>query len=474
MVATAFLMAACGGGDDGSSASPSSSVTAAPLSSTVTTAPPTTVPETTPIVIDTDLAADDLVAILYLLSSPAVEIKAITVSGTGEAHCTPGVSIAAGLVELVGRSGIQVSCGRETPLQGSHVFPDDWRTRADGAYGLTLPDGDAPASTPAPKLLADLIAGSPTPMTVLTLGPLTNLAEALEGDPGLAAKLGAVYVMGGAVDADGNVGPESGMDNVGAEWNIYVDPHAAAVVFEAAETLVLVSLDATNKAPVTPDFVDLLAANAHTPAALAARDLVHLPQTPYLWDTLTALVLTEARVATNYATERLVVVEEEGRESGRLKRSDTGAAIQVALDPDMARATDLLLRTLDGVAPNEPLVTPTTVAPLASATIRYDGTTCSYDGPPNLPAGPITVTFEKPGDRVAIGALVRVKDGATFEELVAWVKAHPGTEQPPMVDAAEAIELRSTVTLAAGTWAAACLDGGRNLGVLAPLPIPVG
>src|SRR5678815_3660267 len=76
-----------------------------------------------PFVIDTDMAADDWMAIMYLLSRTDVEVKAITVTGTGEAHCNPGVQNAMNLVALAGSPEVPVACGRETPLQGDHTFP---------------------------------------------------------------------------------------------------------------------------------------------------------------------------------------------------------------------------------------------------------------------------------------------------------------------------------------------------------------
>ncbi len=99
------------------------------------------------VVIDTDMAADDWLAILYLLGRLEVNVKAITVAGRGEAHCGPGVRNALGLVALAGQPDIPVACGRETPLAGDHAFPDPWRDRVDTLFGLSLP---ANPNQPAP------------------------------------------------------------------------------------------------------------------------------------------------------------------------------------------------------------------------------------------------------------------------------------------------------------------------------------
>ena len=88
-----------------------------------------------PFIIDTDMAADDWMAILYLLQRPDVDVRAITVTGAGEAHCQPGVQNALGLTALAGRPQIPVACGRETPLKGDHAFPMDWRKNVDALLG---------------------------------------------------------------------------------------------------------------------------------------------------------------------------------------------------------------------------------------------------------------------------------------------------------------------------------------------------
>ena len=90
-------------------------VNPASLPSLVPGASPALAPDAKPVVVDTDMAADDWMAILYLLQQSDVDVKAITVAGTGEAHCAPGVQNALDLAVLAGRPEIPVACGRETP-----------------------------------------------------------------------------------------------------------------------------------------------------------------------------------------------------------------------------------------------------------------------------------------------------------------------------------------------------------------------
>ena len=93
------------------------------------------------VVFDTDLAFDDIMALLYLVQRDDVAIDAVTIAGTGEAHCDPGVRRAA--VAGAGRQpDTPVACGRETPLQGNNAFPDEWRSAVDDLSMLDLPEVD--------------------------------------------------------------------------------------------------------------------------------------------------------------------------------------------------------------------------------------------------------------------------------------------------------------------------------------------
>jgi purine nucleosidase len=100
-------------------------------------------------------------------------------------------------------------------------------------------------------------------VTLLTLGPLTNVAESFRADPALAGQVTSIVVMGGALDVPGNVSGE-GIEPSTAEWNMYVDPTAAAEVVASGAPIVLVGLDATSQLPITGDFLELSRANTHT------------------------------------------------------------------------------------------------------------------------------------------------------------------------------------------------------------------
>ncbi len=313
-----------------------------------------------PVIIDTDMDANDWMAILYLLNRPDVSVAAITVSGTGEAHCEPGIKNAMSLTALAGQPDIPVSCGRTTPLQGDHAFPSDWRTRVDTLAGLTLPANPAPVTPEsAVDLLTAMILSISDQVTIITLGPLTNLAEALQSSPEIKENVEMVYIMGGAVDVPGNVGTShAGIDNSVAEWNIYVDPRAAAIVLQSGVPVTLVPLDVTNHVPITTNFIERLKKDRKTPEAKFIFEVLSKTQYYdfvqsggyYFWDPLAAAILTDNSLAA-FETRNLTVIEGEGNQSGRTLESDSGAPVRVAVEVEAERFEQLFLDTLN--APEE-------------------------------------------------------------------------------------------------------------------------
>ncbi len=311
--------------------------------------------EPTPVIIDTDMAQDDWFAILYMLQNPDFDVLAILVDGDGEAHCDPGVQNALGLALLAGHFDIPVVCGRETPLQGDHVFPEGWRENVDNltGIGLVLPGGINPGEgSNAVDLLTTLLSDPSTKITILTLGPLTNLAEAFESSPAIIGNIEQIYVMGGAVNVPGNVSDSGSNENMVAEYNIYIDPYAANVVFASGAPVTLVPLDATNYVPVTRDLYLQLQASQLTPearfifAVIDGRQELYLSGGYYLWDTLTAGILTQNDLAT-FEQLPICVVEEEGSQSGRTEEKDSCPMLQVAITADGERFIQMFLDTVN-------------------------------------------------------------------------------------------------------------------------------
>jgi pyrimidine-specific ribonucleoside hydrolase len=339
---TAAALAACGSGAADPTATP-------PASSVAPSGSPTAAGR--PLLIDTDVAPDDLVAIAFLVASPEVEIAAITVSGTGEAHCGPGVDVVLRLLERLDAPPIDVACGRETPLAGDREFPAAWRESVDGGSGLDLPatsrrpfDGDA----------VDLIvrsAGDADGLGVLTLGPLTNPAEALRQHPDLAGRIGSVTAMGGALFVPGNVRFGGPSDNDVAEWNVYVDPAALQAVIDAGVTVRLVSLDGTDQVPLTPEFADRVRREATGAGARVLADLLDTHPfmsdgTYFLWDPLAA-ALAAGHPIGSFTPARVEVEQQDGPEVGFTRPVDGPPNVDYLSAADAGAAEDTLLATLN-------------------------------------------------------------------------------------------------------------------------------
>jgi len=310
-----------------------------------------------PVVIDTDMAADDWLAILYLLMRSDVNILAITVTGAGEAHCAPGTRHALDLAALAGRPEIPVSCGRETPLAGHHTFPTEWRTRVDDLLGLSLPENPGSAATEsAADMMSRVIQTSPHPVHLLVLGPLTNVGEVLSADPSLVENLSMITIMGGAVHVPGNVGPSSQIENDVAEWNIFIDPQAAALVFKSGAPLTLIPLDATNHVPLSIEFYNRLE-DDHTNSVaefvfqvLAAQEENVRSGWYYFWDPLAAAVVRDEDLV-SFQNLSLEVIEAEGPDSGWTQKSAAGSSLRVALTADRERFERLFLDVINDRLP---------------------------------------------------------------------------------------------------------------------------
>lgn len=333
-------------------ASPTAPASASPAAAPAASLPPPAGPVT--VLVDTDVAPDDLVAIAFLIAAPEVEIAAITVSGTGEAHCGPGVDIVLGLLERLEAPEIPVACGREQPLALDHAFPDLFRENADNAAGLGLPvTTREPASGDAVAVITEILTASDTPLRVLTLGPLTNLADALQIDPALAADIESVYVMGGAVEVPGNVAgsPDAPSDNSAAEWNIYVDPAAAAVVLDAGLSVSLISLDGTNHIPVTSAFARQVSEQATGPglevvAELFERNSYMTSGGYYLWDASAAIAAAGYPIG-EYTPVRIDVDETDGPTSGATRPVDGTPNARYLSSADASVVEALILGVLN-------------------------------------------------------------------------------------------------------------------------------
>jgi inosine-uridine nucleoside N-ribohydrolase len=197
---------------------------------------------------DDDGSRDGTVALLYLLGFPQISIKAISIS-YGEAHPDVYIQKIGNLLDHLGIQDIPLGQGQDAPLANGIAFPGWLRQLSDNFWDLPLPAPDKKYPTrDAAELIVSTINQSPQPVVIFLSGPFTNLAQAIHLDPGIMENIAAVYIMGGAVYAPGNITnliPDSG--NKVSEWNIIADPLAAKEVFDSGLQLYMVPLDATNQ-----------------------------------------------------------------------------------------------------------------------------------------------------------------------------------------------------------------------------------
>ena len=282
-------------------------------------------------------------AIAFLLARPDVNIEAITIVN-GLAHVHEGASLVLRLLEFAGKTQIPVYEGRETPIEGSNTFPDSWRGTADALPGVDLPKtARKPETMPAAEFLAArLKAGSP-PVSLLALGPLTNIAEALGKMPRGAYAIDDMVIMGGAIRVPGNV--QAGniiiTENRTSEWNFYIDPKAARLVVESGLRFRLIPLDACNLVPIDLSFLVGFTKAAEIPLGKFVADVLRSSRTLinnriyYAWDPLAAAALLDPKVVkiSSVPLDVQLKAPSEGR------TIETGSArniARVALDADAA------------------------------------------------------------------------------------------------------------------------------------------
>lgn len=200
------------------------------------------------IIIDTDPGQDDAIAILLALASPELDVLGITVVA-GNVLLSLTEQNARKVCELAGRTDVKVFAGCARPL----VRPQVTAEQVHGKTGLDGPNLPAPTMPLQDQHSVDWIvetlrARPAGTITLCTLGPLTNIAAALIKAPDIASRIGEIVMMGGGFFEGGNTTPA-------AEFNIYVDPHAAHVVFSSGIKLTMHPLDVTHKALMTKAWI---------------------------------------------------------------------------------------------------------------------------------------------------------------------------------------------------------------------------
>jgi purine nucleosidase len=310
-----------------------------------------------PVAIDTDPGIDDALALMLALRSPELQVELIT-TVAGNVPIEVATANARRLLALINPPRWPVVAQGATrplrrPLHTAAAFHGQ-----DGLGGLTLlqrPDGQLvyplperpPAQSQAVRRLVHLVQQYGPALTIIALGPLTNIARAMQQAPESMRHLGRLVIMGGAIAVPGNVSPT-------AEFNIFVDPHAADFVFRAGVPITLVPLDVTQQVCLTEALLLQTGQGDSTPCLEAIRHMTHqalqreslgLP----LHDPLAVAVAIDATLVTCVSLP--LGVETRGMHTVGMTVADRRAAwrrtpslpqVDVALEVDAARVLTLL------------------------------------------------------------------------------------------------------------------------------------
>lgn len=303
-------------------------------------------PARLPVIFDDDGSPDGTVALYYLLGHPGVSMQAIGIS-FGEANPDVYIQHIGRKLESFGISGIPLGAGQGAPLAGTYEFPEGMREAADRFWDFPIPNADKTYPVQdAADLIVEVVKQAAEPVTIFVSGPCTNLAAALRLDSSIRDNIEAVYIMGGAVYAPGNISDllqNSG--NTVAEWNFYADAQAASEVLESGLPVYLVPLDATNQVLVgKQDTAQWRIGGATADSAAEVYDtLLDSWRVPgaAIWDLMTAAMMAEPELCT-FVPLHLDVITDTGPTVGQtvvVDGADPNAHVCLEPDNNLVRET---------------------------------------------------------------------------------------------------------------------------------------
>ena len=198
------------------------------------------------VIIDTDPGVDDAFAILLALNSPELKVEALTVV-PGNVDGRQGLENALKIVSLAGRCDVMVAGGAQHPLNQKLITAQYWHG-PNGLAGVELPASKCKADSRfGPDLIIELVHKYPHEITLIPVGPLTNIALAVSKDPSIVPLVKNIVIMGGSITG-GNV-------NGAAEANIYNDPEAASIVFNAGWMVTMIGSDVGERTLITRKYL---------------------------------------------------------------------------------------------------------------------------------------------------------------------------------------------------------------------------
>lgn len=306
------------------------------------------------LIVDTDCGTDDLLALAYLIAHPSIEIEAIT-TVRGLASASKGAVNLTKILTRLGATNIPIHAGSEVPLGDYRQFPLSWITQTELLDTIKFPIPTASVSEISAADFYRQRLAQASGATILALGPLTNLALALESS-GVFENGSNINIvcMGGAIDVPGNLtgGGELQTENIYAEWNFFIDPIAVSKVFASDADIILVPLDATNMVPIRPSLLTSLRCLKRSPCAEMSLEILDgvsnwITEGHYFaWDPLAAVLVSEPLQALQ--SRMRLRVDLDGTFAGRLVRDSSGREVSAYLRADLNVFERLFSSTLVG------------------------------------------------------------------------------------------------------------------------------
>jgi purine nucleosidase/pyrimidine-specific ribonucleoside hydrolase len=328
-----------------------------PAPAVARTAPLGTVERPLPLIIDSDPGLDDALAIALAVARPEIDLLAVTSVGgnTDVAHCTDN---ALRLLELYGRPDVPVAEGADDALLGGRIRAPE--IHGAGGIGTTVlePAGTRARPEGAVDLIAAILRDHPEPLVLCPIGPLTNIALLLRLHPELRERIAHICLMGGSI-GDGNTTPA-------AEFNVYVDPEAAAIVFESGLPITMMGLDVTHQAVLYQPAVDRLRGLSTRSGAVGAELAAFALAREGQWYGIPRMSVHDAVAVAHLAVPDLVSVADysvrveigsgpaRGRTvcdglARRVERQGLAMNAQVGIAIDRDRFEDLLVEAFAGL-----------------------------------------------------------------------------------------------------------------------------
>lgn len=298
---------------------------------------------------DNDGHVDDLLSTLLLWLSPEVDLLAVTLTD-GDCYVQQAYEALIKMATFLDLEGAEIGYS-EDPVPNE--FPENWRRESYIINELPIFSDNAlkkPYQAGRPRksqsLISDCLANSKTPVTIVTTGPLTNVAPVFANRPDLKENVEEIICMGGAFSVAGNV--EHAEHDGTAEWNFFADPAAAKSVLDTGIPLRLIPLDVTNRVPITKDFLAMLDEQADTyrSSQLAAKIYSLVKGLSYFfWDTLTAAAVMKPSLFT--FKEMRIDISVNGKSQGKSQTVFFGGKkVKVATEMDKESFEELVLATL--------------------------------------------------------------------------------------------------------------------------------